>query len=696
VSTKKVTPFTKERVKKHTIRDRLLIVFALLLFSVTLSGEYSVHFFGEGKAGKVNHSLAEDIYIAVTDKAGEPVEGVSVEFLSTNDNLIIEKPLSETDKDGIALTGVSLGSEMGNYRVEAFVFLNDEPLHECITIVALDYKKLLFFLIGGLGLFLFGIRKISESLKIIGGDNLKRILSKLTANRFLGVGVGLTITALLQSSSATTVMTIGFVNASLLTLRQAISIIIGANIGTTVTAQIIAFKIGELALPAIAIGSGTIIFGKKLKTRSYGSIVFGFGLVFFGLGMMTDIVTPIRQSAFLANFFVGFSHNYLLAILAGTVMTMLVQSSSATVGITMVLAVSGLIDIKAAMALVLGDNIGTTITAVLASIGSSVNARRTALSHVVFNLAGASYMLLLVIFFGDQIALWIAAIGGNIARQIANFHTLFNVFNMILFLPLIPLLEKLSLKLLPDRLSTKKGITVYLDEGLLEEPTIAIDQIKLELGRMMQNVKQVIECSMKALESINSIYISNTFQAESENDEYQFEITDFIARLSRRELDEEDAVRLPVLLHLTNDLEKAADFSRNIAEIAERKLEKGIEFNQTQKKSIGKMKELLDGMLDDLLFALENNDQEKARSVAKREIQMNHFEILYKKEQIKEISMGLPVEPAIITMDIITNIEKIGDHLYNVAQAVMGALSEDKKALYSDLLINTTLKGSCC
>jgi phosphate:Na+ symporter len=298
-------------------------------------------------------------------------------------------------------------------------------------------------------------------------------------------------------------------------------------------------------------------------------------------------------------------------------------------------------------------------------------------------------MILILLFFGDSLVMVITTIGGDIVRQVANFHTLFNVFNMLIFIPLIPLLKKTVIKLIPETGYTKKGITKYLDDSLLEEPTIAIDQIKLELGRMMHNVQKVIDFSLKSLDSINTIFVNDTFQAENENDQYQLEITDYIARLSRQELYEDDAIRLPVLLHITNDLEKSADFSRNIAEIAERKLDKAIEFNDSQKRCVNHMGRLVSSMLNNLLTALENNDQERARLVARQESVMNKFEIRYKKAQIKEISQGLPVEPAIMTMDVITNIEKIGDHLYNVAQAIMGALSEDKKALYSDLLINT-------
>jgi phosphate:Na+ symporter len=692
-----MTAFVNTNNSKMQRKVLFFLLFALFTVTLAATENFSVEYFGDRQTGRVNQPLKDEVVVIVTDSEGKSVEQVEVEFYALTNKLSLSDKIVFTDDEGKAGISVVMGETMGDYELGVRVHLDDNIISHNYVFTAFDYKKLAFYLFGGLGLFLFGIKKISESLRIVAGDNLRRILAKLTANRFLGVGVGLTITALLQSSSATTVMTIGFVNASLLTLRQAIAVIVGANIGTTVTAQIIAFKIGEIALPAIAIGSGIVIFSKRLKMRSYGSIILGFGLVFFGLNIMTDIVGPIRSSVYISDFFAGFSKNYLLAILAGTIMTMLVQSSSATVGITMVLGVSGLIDIYTAMALVLGDNIGTTITAVLASIGSSVNARRTALSHVFFNTIGAAYMVLLLYIFGEPIARLMASISGDISRQIANFHTMFNVFNTLMFIPLIPLLARVVTKIVPDEIGDKERITTYISDTLLDDPGIAVDQIKLELGNMMQNASRVIDSSMKSLDSINRLHIDDAFKAESDNDKYQLEITDFIAKLSRQELSEDIANRLPVLLHLTNDLEKVADFAKNIAEIAERKLDREIEFSDVQKRSLERMKELLFIMLENLLLALENNDQAKARLVAEQEVKMNHYEIRFKKQQIKDITAGKPVEPAIMTMDVITNIEKAGDHLYNVAQAVMGALSEDKKALYSDLLINkTTLKGSCC
>ncbi len=688
----KPSQYPKACQTKLLCRSLLTIIILLLSCTVLFSDNhternYVIETLGDRASGTINQKLNDPIGVIIKDADGQPVPDIEVVFYSANSGFSFRDSAVFTDSRGRAVTNAHFGSKMGDYNVEMRVYLPDTVKFKHLTLVAFDYRKLVFLLIGGLGLFLFGIRKVSESLRIAAGDNLKKILAKLTTNRWLGVGVGISVTALLQSSSAVTVMAIGFVNAGLLTLKQSISVLIGANVGTTITAQIIAFRIGEIALPAIAIGTAIILFSKSYKIRAYGSILLGFGMLFFGLDLMTEAVIPIRSSSVIYEFFTRHSHNYILAILAGTIMTMLVQSSSATVGITIVLAVSGLIDIYAAMALVLGDNIGTTITGALASIGGSVNAKRTALSNVFIKVVGATYMLLALLVFPRYMASGLAAISSDIARQVANFHTIFNVINTFIFIPLVPLIAKVVTYMIPDESEEKKKVATYLSNELLNEPSIAIDQVKLELNNMIRNVQSVFDSSIKSLDSINTVYIENTFALEAENDRYQLEITDFIAKLSRQELSIDDSNRLPVLLHLTNDLEKAADFSRNIAELAERKLDKGIEFNFEQKRMLNEMSAILSEMLQLLPQALESNDQEKAKYVAQLEEKLNICEIKYKKSQVKEISAGNPIEPAIMIMDIITNIEKAGDHLYNLAQAIMGALSDDEKALYSELIV---------
>ncbi|MCB5230455.1 MAG: Na/Pi cotransporter family protein [Candidatus Cloacimonas sp.] len=667
---------------------KILLITLLLGFSA-LYAEYNIELIGNKQSSKISQPLKDEIAVRITDSQGQPVVEVEVEFVTPKNGLILDATVLITDSNGYVTNSVILGPQMGDYDVEVIVRCPNQLIRESFVFTALDFKSLIFYLLGGLGIFLFGIQAVSDSLRKIGGDNLKRVLAKITSNRVLGIGVGVVITALIQSSSATTVMTVGFVNASLLTLRQAISVVIGANIGTTITSQIIAFNVGEIALPAIALGTGFILFSKSYKVRSYGNIILAFGLIFFGLEMITDVVKPLRSSVYVSDFFVKYSENYLLAILVGTIITMIVQSSSATVGITMVLASTGLIDMKMAMSLVLGNNIGTTITATLASLGSSVNAKRTALSHVIFNVAGAAYMVVIIFIFGDYLEFAIRWFGGDTARQVANFHTFQKIINAAIFIPLIPLLEKTVIKLIPESDRDKKGVSVYLDESLLAEPILAINNIKLELGRMLKSTEKTVEVALRSLDSMNHELIHETLAAESENDQFQVEITDYIAKLSRLELRESDAARLPVLLHVTNDLEKAADFAQNIAEVSERKLDKEVEFNESQKKCIANMGGLAMKMMENLYYALENNDQARAKLVARQENIMNKFEIRYKRERIKEISQGKPVESAILTIDTISNIEKIGDHIYNVAQAIMGALSEDSKALYGDLVINT-------
>ncbi|NCC88667.1 MAG: Na/Pi cotransporter family protein, partial [Clostridia bacterium] len=302
----------------------------------------------------------------------------------------------------------------------------------------------LYAVVGGLGLFLYGMKLMSDGLQKSAGDGLRKILEKLTSNRIIGAFVGIVITSIIQSSSATTVMVVGFVNAGLLKLTQALSVVLGANIGTTITGQIIAFKITELALPAIGIGAFMRIFLKHPRVHYYGEVLIGFGMLFLGLDIMTDSFGPLKASPGFKDLFVTFSRNPVMAVLAGAVLTMIIQSSSATLGITMVLAFNGIIDFYTAAAFVLGENIGTTVTANIAAIGTSRAARRAALGHFLFNVIGVIYMLVLLKYMMAAVDYFTPGnpdfinpdnTKPNISRHIANFHTLFNIINTIIFLP---------------------------------------------------------------------------------------------------------------------------------------------------------------------------------------------------------------------------------------------------------------------
>ena len=366
--------------------------------------------------------------------------------------------------------------------------------------------NIFFGVIGGLGLFLFGMKVMSEGLQKIAGRSLRKILGLLTKTTIGGVLVGAGVTAIIQSSSATTVLLIGFVQAGLMTLRQSIGVILGANIGTTITAQIIAFKIHKFALPCIGIGVLLNFFVPKKNVKYIGQFMLGFGMLFFGLAIMTSVFEPLKGSPEFRQLFVTFSKNPLLALLTGTLLTMIIQSSSATVGITMTLAGVGLLDFTTAFAVILGDNIGTTITAQLAALNANITAKRTAWAHTLFKVFGAGYMLLLMgiqikgkpifLYFVDLVTPGNVWLGENMERHVANTHTIFNVVNCLLFMPLAGLMVVIVTKLVKGEVEVIEHQTMHLDERMLVTPEIAIGQAKNEIIRMGQYAKEQLDFSI--------------------------------------------------------------------------------------------------------------------------------------------------------------------------------------------------------
>ena len=335
----------------------------------------------------------------------------------------------------------------------------------------------LFTMFGGLGLFIYGMRIMGEGLEGAAGDRLKSLLELLTRNRFLGVIVGALVTAIIQSSSATTVMVVGLVNAGIMDLSQAIGVIMGANIGTTVTAQLIAFKLTKLALPAIGLGTIIVIFGRNKIQRYIGQVVLGFGLLFFGMQTMETALKPLAKLPEFVNFMTSFSKTPILGVIAGFLTTGLVQSSSATIGILQALASQGIVNMSIALPILFGDNIGTCVTALLSSIGTNITARRAAVFHLTFNVVGTLVFLLIL----PVVEMAVSLTSADPVRQIANAHTLFNVTNTIMQLPFTFLLVKLVTTLIPGKpVIIERGLK-YIDDRLLETPSIAFTQVKKKL-----------------------------------------------------------------------------------------------------------------------------------------------------------------------------------------------------------------------
>lgn len=534
-------------------------------------------------------------------------------------------------------------------------------------------QELLFGIIGGLGLFLFGIHLMGEGLQKLSRDKIRTILSKFTNNRISGLLVGAGVTSLIQSSSATTVIVVGFINAGLMTLRQSIGIILGANIGTTITAQLIAFKLTSYALLLVGIGSFLYFFGKKRKYKDIGETIFGFGTIFLGLNIITKAISPLStEGGMVANLFLTLSHNPLLAILIGIIATAIVQSSSVTTGIIIALAAAGLIDISAAIPLVFGTNIGTCITAILASINTTISAKRAAVAHVIFNLAGVLIAFILLPIY-INIVTYLSPT--DVARQIANTHTLFNVVNALIFLPFVPLYVKLIKKLVPGKDIVVTHGPKYLEKRLLKTPSIAISAATKEMLRMVNMTKEMITESMEGFFTNNTKTLSRIEPKERETDSLQESITKYLVNLTQEELGQEQSEKIPALLHSVNDIERIGDHAMNITELAERKIDDKLVLSEEAVEELKKMQGIIDKMFDNIIETLQNKDLNAAKKVLINEEEINLLTLVLRQNHIERLNARkCKVMSGIIFLDLVMNLEKIGDHLTNVAQASLGSL----------------------
>ncbi|RLB04950.1 MAG: Na/Pi cotransporter family protein [Deltaproteobacteria bacterium] len=554
-------------------------------------------------------------------------------------------------------------------------------------------EELIFGLIGGLGLLFIGMRFMSEGLQKAAGDRLRRILETLTNNRVVATFVGIAVTSIIQSSSATTVMTVSFVNAGLMTLKQAIGIVLGANIGTTVTAQIIAFKIHHYALPAIGLGVGLRLFARGSRWRSIGEVIMGFGMLFFGLAIMKDAMSPLKDSPVVREIFIKFDGNPFLGVLVGTIFTIMMQSSSVTVGVTMTLAASGLLSFYGSVALILGDNIGTTITAQLASIGTNTAARRTAQVHTLFNVIGVIYILLLFPYFlkfvdfltpgspdfliktGAQVKEFGMELGDKpyIARHIANAHTLFNVVNTLIFLPLLGVLAKISSWMIPQRREEEEFHLVYLNTKFVDSPPMAIEQARSETVRMG-------EISLAMVDGVMEAFFTNTIKGleqvrkkEGVVDLLQREIISFLVRTSQSPLSAEDSREINSIIHMVNNIERVGDHAENLCNLVERKIRLKLPFTEMAADDIREIYSVSREFLVLVIKGIKERDRYIKPEADAYEERINYLEDTARGRHIERLNNGIcGVDPGLVFIDMLTNFEKIGDHCFNIAEAVVG------------------------
>jgi len=550
-------------------------------------------------------------------------------------------------------------------------------------------KDMIFGTVGGLGLFLFGMGLMSDGLKKVAGEKLKGLLEVLTRHRVIAVIVGALTTALIQSSSATTVMTVGFVNAGLLTLKQALCVVLGANIGTTITAGLVSvlavFKITNYALPAVGVGFLLIVAGRTQKAKSVGEILVGFGILFLGIHFMKDAFDPLKDHAHVQEALIWLGRNPILAILAGTLITMLLQSSSASIAMIQVLAAGGAFGtdwplvLTVTIPFILGDNIGTTITAQLAALRASRNAKRAAMGHTMFNVFGVMYMLVPVwLGWYSKLVVWITPghlDEATIMRHIFFAHLVFNSLNTLVFIPFIKVLAAAVVKMIPVTQAEIATRPVALEKHLLNTPVIALEQAKREILRMARSAKEAITRSVTGMINDDRKQLGSVRGVEDFIDMLQLEITSYLSTLSQRNLSDEVSNELPVLLHTVNDLERIGDHAMNIAEIGERKIDQKISFTDPALAEAGQLTSEIEKMLDNVIAALERNDARAARAALTSEANLNRMQMEFRRSHVDRMTAGVcSAEAGLIFIDLVDNIEKTGDHLTNISQAIIGGL----------------------
>ena len=531
-------------------------------------------------------------------------------------------------------------------------------------------------LLGGLALFLYGMQMMSNGLEAAAGNRMKKILEKLTSNRILGVLVGAGITAAIQSSSATTVMAVGFVNSGLMTLKQAVWIIMGANIGTTITGQLIALDIGALA-PLIAfVGVAMIVFLKRDIFHHYGHIIAGLGVLFIGMEMMSGAMEPLRESQTFVNLVTEFK-NPIVGILVGMIFTAIIQSSSASVGILQALAMSGLIGLDSAVFVLFGQNIGTCITAVLAAIGTSRSAKRTTVIHLLFNLIGTAIFTAACLTL--PLASWVAAITpDNASAQIANMHTIFNITTTLILLPFGNMLARLAVKILPDieteetgefKLSFIRNIELGQETGI-GNSLIAIDSIGKELVRMGEMVKENLESSFAAtlMKEADNEKIENT---EEYIDYLNKEISKYISGRIAYETNADDSALLSSLFKISGNLERIGDHAMNIYGHAATLKEKGIGFSKAACGEIEKMKDICVAILD-MVSKREKISPETLAKISATEQKIDDMTEEYRRNQMERMKSGsCSDEACILYSEMLTDFERIGDHVLNIGEALI-------------------------
>lgn len=525
---------------------------------------------------------------------------------------------------------------------------------------------------GGLGLFLFGMKLMGDGLELAAGNKLRNLVEKLTTNKYMGALVGLIVTAVIQSSSATTVMVVGFVNAGLMNLAQAVGVIMGANVGTTVTGIMIAFKLSSIAPVAVFLGVVLMSFCKKNNQKHIGQIIAGFGILFMGMEMMSTAMEPLRTSEAFTSMMTSF-RNPLLGVLVGMLFTAIIQSSSASVGVLQALGAAGALTLPSAIYIIYGQNIGTCVTALLSSVGTNKTARRTAIVHLMFNVFGAILFIIITMALPFEDLVMRLAPNDPVV-QISIVHVIFNLVTTAILLPLSNVLIKTACKVIPGEELEKQGMSLtYLDSRILNTPPIAVAQVIKEVERMGEVATKNFQLAMDALLDGNEKKIQQVEENEELINFLNRGITEYLVKINGLDIEDSDRDAIGALYHVINDWERVGDHAQNISELAQLVVAGKANLSYRAVSEIKEMRELVtrilqesmamfEGRSQDLSLGNEINNIEEEIDERTRQLRDNHIE---------RLNQGLcSATSGTVYMDLLTNLERIADHSTNVAYSM--------------------------
>ena len=539
--------------------------------------------------------------------------------------------------------------------------------------MSINWQEIAFHFLGGLGLFLYSIKTMGDGLQQAAGDRLRYYIDKYTSNPFFGILVGIGMTALIQSSSGVTVITVGLVSAGLLTLRQAIGIVMGANIGTTVTSFIIGFKLGDYALPMLFLGAVCLFFTKNRTINNIGRIVFGVGGIFFALNLMSGAMEPLKDLQVFKDYMVELSKNPILGVLVGTGLTLLIQASSATIGILQNLYASNLIDLQGALPVLFGDNIGTTITAIIASLGANIAAKRVAAAHVAFNVIGTVICIIFLVPFTGLIQWFESFLNLAPEMTIAFAHGTFNITNTIIQFPFIGALAFVVTKLIPGEDEVVKYEPLYLDQQLIKQaPSIALGNAKKELLHLGNYAAKAFDLSYDYIINSNEKVAEKGHKTEEAINTIDEKLTRYLISLSGEALSQKESEVLTNILDSSRDLERIGDHAEALLNLNDYLQRKNVQFSEAALEELAEIYLKTSDFVKDALESVENNDLEKAQALIERHEDINNMERVLRKTHIKRLNNGeCSTQAGVNFIDIISHYTRVSDHAMNLAEKVL-------------------------